>query len=233
MSYQKKSIRSVIKEIDENKIYLPALQRKFVWGKRQIELLFDSLMRNYPFGTFLFWRLPRESAESYVFYEFLKEYDDRSPFNRRKTGAFLSEEIIGVLDGQQRLSSLYIGLMGTHTEKAPYKRTSNQSAYEKMSLYLNLLSLPYQVDDEDNVVSIEEQNFEFRFLSEESAKGSVSRRVEASDSSSEGEEPMYWMILGCRSRCNIFTSFRITLSFALRAFSTIKSMTLQATAVPL
>lgn len=196
MSYQKKSIRSVIKEIDENRIYLPALQRKFVWGKRQIELLFDSLMRNYPFGTFLFWRLPKESAESYVFYEFLKEYDDRSPFNRRKTGAFLSEEIIGVLDGQQRLSSLYIGLMGTHTEKAPYKRTSNQSAYEKMSLYLNLLSLPYQVDDEDNVVSIEEQNFEFRFLSEESAKGSVSRRIEASDSSSEVEEPMYWMKVG-------------------------------------
>ena len=196
MSYQKKSIRAVIKDIDESKIYLPALQRKFVWGKRQIELLFDSLMRNYPFGTFLFWRLPRDSAESYVFYEFLKEYDERSPFNRRKTGAFLSEEIIGVLDGQQRLSSLYIGLMGTHTEKAPYKRTSNQSAYEKMSLYLNLLSLPYQVDEENDVVSIEEQNFEFRFLSEESARTSVSRRVESSEGTSEVDEPMYWMKVG-------------------------------------
>jgi hypothetical protein len=196
MSYQKKSIRSVIKDIDESKIYLPALQRKFVWGKRQIELLFDSLMRNYPFGTFLFWRLPKDSAESYVFYEFLKEYDERSPFNRRKTGAFLSEEIIGVLDGQQRLSSLYIGLMGTHTEKAPYRRTSNQSAYEKMSLYLNLLSLPYQVDEEDDVVSIEEQNFEFRFLSDESARTSVSRRVESIEGNSEVDEPMYWMKVG-------------------------------------
>lgn len=196
MSYQKKSIRTVIKEIDEAKIYLPALQRKFVWGKRQIELLFDSLMRNYPFGTFLFWRLPRESAESYVFYEFLKEYDERSPFNRRKTGAFLSEEIVGVLDGQQRLSSLYIGLMGTHTEKAPYKRTSNQSAYEKMSLYLNLLSLPYQVDEDDNIVPVEDRNFEFRFLSEESAKTSVVRRVESSEGTSEIEEPMYWLKVG-------------------------------------
>jgi hypothetical protein len=196
MSYQKKSIRSVIKDIDESKIYLPALQRKFVWGKRQIELLFDSLMRNYPFGTFLFWRLPRDSADSYVFYEFLKEYDERSPFNRRKTGPFLSEEISGVLDGQQRLSSLYIGLMGTHTEKAPYKRTSNQSAYERMSLYLNLLSLPYQVDEEDDVVSIEDRNFEFRFLSEESARTSVSRRVDSSEGTSEVDEPMYWMKVG-------------------------------------
>lgn len=196
MSYQKKSIRTVIKEIDESKIYLPALQRKFVWGKRQIELLFDSLMRNYPFGTFLFWRLPRESAENYVFYEFLKEYDERSPFNRRKTGAFLSEEIVGVLDGQQRLSSLYIGLMGTHTEKAPYKRTSNQSAYEKMSLYLNLLSLPYQVDEDDNIIPVEDRNFEFRFLSEEAAKNSVVRRVESSEDASDVEEPMYWLKVG-------------------------------------
>ena len=97
-------------DIDQNKVFLPALQRKFVWQKWQIELLFDSLMRNYPFGTFLFWRLPRQKAESYVFYEFLAEYDSRSPYNRRHTGAFLHPEIIGVLDGQQRLSSMYLGL---------------------------------------------------------------------------------------------------------------------------
>ena len=54
-------------------------------------------------------------AKNYVFYEFLKEYDERNPYNRRKTGAFLHEEITGVLDGQQRLSSMYIALMGTHT----------------------------------------------------------------------------------------------------------------------
>ena len=142
MSYQKTTIKKAIEDIDQNKIYLPVLQRKFVWSKRQIELLFDSLMRNYPFGTFLFWRLHRERAESYVFYEFLKEYDERNPYNRRKTGALLHEEIVGVLDGQQRLSSMYIGLMGTHTEKALYKRSSNPNAYEKMCLYVNLLSFP-------------------------------------------------------------------------------------------
>lgn len=197
MSYQKKSVKTVIKEIDESKIYLPALQRKFVWGKRQIELLFDSLMRNYPFGTFLFWRLTREAAETYVFYEFLKEYDERSPYNRRKTGAFLQEEIVGVLDGQQRLSSLYIGLMGTHTEKAPYKRTTNQSAYEKMSLYINLLSLPYRLDHDGDLVQIEEQNFEFRFLTDESARRSVSRRIESAEGTSTAvDEPMFWMRVG-------------------------------------
>lgn len=196
MSYQKTTIKKIIQDIDQNKIYLPALQRKFVWNKRQIELLFDSLMRDYPFGTFLFWKLHRESAESYVFYEFLKEYDERRPYNRRKTGAFLHEEIVGVLDGQQRLSSMYIGLMGTHTEKAPYKRVSNPNAYEKMYLYLNLLSLPYELDDEDNIKINEEKNFEFRFLTEEVSRTSVSRKLTKEDGTPGEDESMFWMKVG-------------------------------------
>src|SRR5947208_7886920 len=136
MSYESIDIKKVIDDIDHNKVFLPALQRKFVWSKQQIQLLFDSLMRNYPIGTFLFWKLHRKTAESYVFYEFLKEYDERFPYNRRKTGVFTHEEITGVLDGQQRLSSMYIGLMGTHAERARYKRATNDAAYEKMCLYL-------------------------------------------------------------------------------------------------
>jgi len=172
------------------------LQRKFVWEKHQIELLFDSLMRNYPFGTFLFWRLQRQKAESYVFYDFLKEYDQRHPYNRRKTGAFLHPEIVGVLDGQQRLSSMYIGLMGTHTEKAPYKRSSNPNAYEKMSLYLNVLSLPYIIDSDDKIATLEEQNFEFRFLTEAGAFSGVTRKVATEKGTHPKDEAMFWMKVG-------------------------------------
>ena len=192
MSYDKKRIVDVIKEIDGSKIYLPALQRKFVWEKHQIELLFDSLMRNYPFGTFLFWKLQRKKAENYVFYDFLKEYDERSPYNRRKTGAFLHDEIIGVLDGQQRLSSMYIGLMGTHTEKTKRKHSANPNAYEKTCLYVNLLSLPYTIDVHDKIITQEDQNFEFRFLTNEKASSSITRKIETSDV----EEPMLWFKVG-------------------------------------
>jgi len=181
MSYKKETIKKVITDIDQKKIYLPAIQRKFVWGKHQIGLLFDSLMRNYPFGTFLFWLLDCQKAESYVFYDFLTEYDERDPYNRRKTGAFLHPEIIGVLDGQQRLSSMYIGLMGTHTEKTPYARKSNPNAYEKTYLYLNLLSLPYTIDEEDRITTIEEQNFEFRFLTKDGAASNVMRKAGGED----------------------------------------------------
>ena len=195
MSYQKTTIKKVINDIDQKKYYLPSLQRKFVWEKHQIELLFDSLMRNYPIGTFLFWRLHRLKAETYVFYEFLTEYDARSPYNHRKTGAFTQEEIMGVLDGQQRLSSMYIGLMGTHTEKAPYKRSSNPDAYEKMALYLNLFSLPYEIDKDDKLITIEDQNFEFKFLTEEKATSIETRKVKNEDGTVK-DEPMLWMKVG-------------------------------------
>ena len=196
MSYQKCTIRQAIADIDQNKVFLPALQRKFVWGKWQIELLFDSLMRNYPFGTFLFWRLHRQKAEGYVFYEFLAEYDSRSPFNRRHTGAFLHPEIVGVLDGQQRLSSMYLGLMGTHTEKTPYKRSWTADAFPKMCLYLNLLSLPYTLDANDKIQTLEEQNFEFRFLKPENAASAVERHVSGDNRQEATSEPVFWMKVG-------------------------------------
>ena len=196
MSYDKSSIKRMIDDIDHNKVYLPALQRKFVWDKHKIELLFDSLMRNYPFGTFLFWKLQRQKAENYVFYEFLKEYDERSPYNRRKTGAFSHEEIVGVLDGQQRLSSMYIGLMGTHTERIKYGWANNPNNYEKTCLYLNLLSLPYGIDADDKIAQIEEQNFEFRFLTEEKALSSITRKLEGENGAAPRVEPMFWMKVG-------------------------------------
>jgi len=193
MNYESVSIKRIINDIDENQVYLPALQRKFVWNKPQIQLFFDSIMRNFPIGTFLFWKLPRRVAENYVFYEFLKEYDQRNPYNRRKTGAFLREEIIGVLDGQQRLNSIYVGLMGTHTERVKYKHSSSPSAWPKTELFLNLLSLPYEKGDDDKIQVIEDQNFEFRFLAPESARSSWVRKSKRDD---QATESMFWLKVG-------------------------------------
>ena len=193
MSYEKTTIKKVIADIEQRKIYLPALQRKFVWGKHQIELLFDSLMRNYPFGTFLFWYLDRQKAGQYVFYEFLTSYDERTPNNRRKTGSFSQEEIIGVLDGQQRLSSMYIGLMGTHTEKAPYKHASSANAYQEMCLHLNLLSLPYEIK-EDKIHTLEEKNFDFRFLA--TTAKPIEVQIIRGDGQQTTAKPTFWLKVG-------------------------------------
>lgn len=189
------TIQKIIENINHREIYLPALQRKFVWGRAQIELLFDSVMRGYPFGSFLFWRLNSEKATEYVFYEFLTKYDERKPYNERMIGTFMHPNITGVLDGQQRLSSIYIGLNGTHTEKAPHKHRGNEKAFKEMRLYLNLLSLPYGIDGNDEIIMREDQNYEFRFLPQEAA-AIAERRIRKGDVSEAVSEPTFWMKVG-------------------------------------
>ncbi|MCB8817384.1 DUF262 domain-containing protein [Desulfosporosinus shakirovi] len=57
MSYQTAlTINEIVKEIHSKKYLLPAIQREFVWDTYQIEMLFDSLMRDYPISSFYFGR---------------------------------------------------------------------------------------------------------------------------------------------------------------------------------
>ena len=60
MSYQTAiTIKSAIENIRKQKYVLHAWQREFVWDPEQIETLFDSLMRDYPISTFLFWKVDK------------------------------------------------------------------------------------------------------------------------------------------------------------------------------
>jgi uncharacterized protein with ParB-like and HNH nuclease domain len=159
MSYKELTIKDVILKIGRNEIYLPAIQRKFVWDREQIIKLFDSIMRGYPIGTFLFWGLRGESKNDYTFYKFIQEYNEKNNYlNEVASRPELKEEIIGVLDGQQRLSSMFIALQGTYAYKKPYARWSDDSAFPKRYLCLDLLKNPNSGED---------GGFEFKFLTED------------------------------------------------------------------
>ncbi|BAW62786.1 ancestral polypeptide [Helicobacter pylori] len=60
------------------------------------------------------------------------------------------DDLCIVLDGQQRLTSLYIGLKGTRTLKKKGARNDNPNAYEEKRLYLNLKHQPNMDNPEDN-----------------------------------------------------------------------------------
>ena len=137
--YSGQSIADIVEVIRRNELFLPALQRKFVWDTPQIEGLFDSIMQGFPIGTFLLWELSDSLAiKSNVFYDFIKHYDTRYTRNQ-KASLSSKKSIVSVLDGQQRLTSLNIALNGTYTYKTPRKRFDNPEAYPKRMLYLNLL----------------------------------------------------------------------------------------------
>ena len=154
MSYSSLSIKQLITDISDNKYYLPAIQRKFVWGEEKICNLFDSIMRDYPIGTFLFWDLPAQKADQYTFYEFLKNYHQRDSKNELVRRNF-TQEVRGVLDGQQRISSMYIALQGVYCTKKKFAKKTTSHAYPERQLYLNLFG--------------SEKEYQFKFLTRKSA----------------------------------------------------------------
>lgn len=161
MAYQTPlTVSDVIKDISNNKYVLPSIQREYVWKSEQIECLFDSLMQDYPIGAFLFWEISKEKYKAYDFYYFLKDYHERKSIHNPKANLTGEDSVIAVLDGQQRLTSLYIGLKGTYAEKIPRKRKENPDAYPKKKLYLNIVE---PADYGNN-------KYNFRFLAESEIK---------------------------------------------------------------
>ena len=168
MAYEKKNIRAVIEEINSRKIYLPAIQRKYVWDDDQITRLMDSIMLGYPIGTFLFWKVRKSiiNKKEYSMYEFIKDFHERDVYKNPSAPQPFpigsdEETIWAVLDGQQRLTSLYIALQGSMSRKLPNKRWKNDDAFPRKELYLDLHS---QRTDEEDI------SYEFKFLTQEEAK---------------------------------------------------------------
>ncbi len=110
MSYKPETLFSLIGIINKS-LFLPHIQRPFVWEEEQMVRLFDSLMRNYPIQTLLFWRTTDEIKAR----KFMQAVDwdadlhglyDKSISDKGKEKTF-------VLDGQQRLQSLFAMFSGS------------------------------------------------------------------------------------------------------------------------
>jgi uncharacterized protein with ParB-like and HNH nuclease domain len=156
MSFQTPiTIKEAIENIEQKKFLLPSIQREFVWKPEQIERLFDSIMKGYPVGSFLFWMVQGENVHKYQFYEFIRDFHEKDNRHNPKANITGLQSLTAILDGQQRLTSLYIGLKGSYAEKIPYRKWSSKKAFEKKELYLNLLNPSEKMD----------YRYDFRFLS--------------------------------------------------------------------
>jgi uncharacterized protein with ParB-like and HNH nuclease domain len=150
------TIEKVIREIQANKYILPAIQREFVWSSEQIEKLFDSLMRGYPIGSFLFWKVQPDRVTDFQFYRFMDHYHERDFKHNDVINLINGQEVTAALDGQQRLTALNIGLKGWYAYKLPYYSRQNEKAFPKRELYLNLKGNQDEFDFA----------YEFKFLKE-------------------------------------------------------------------
>lgn len=92
---QSKKYDALFVEIDKGDIKLPMFQREFVWEKEQTAKLIDSIIKGFPIGTFIFWKTREE----------LRSYKDIGNHTLPETPK--GDYAQYILDGQQRITSLY------------------------------------------------------------------------------------------------------------------------------
>ena len=169
MSYIPKTISEVVLEYINQTTFLPAIQREYVWETDGIEKLFDSIMGKYPISSFLFWKIREEKKNLWTAYKFLSDFDKEDPHNEEANLDGVNQDIYLVLDGQQRLTSLFIGLKGSY--RYFYYN------WKKTRLYLNLFKAPTRTDNPEELA----YQFEFR---------------EDDRPNSKDTTPQYWYLVG-------------------------------------
>lgn len=151
--YQSLTIHETLLRIngrENGAFYLPALQRHFVWPHHKISALFDSLMRDYPIGTFLFWDVDEKRQDESSFYSFIQDYTEFGDgYLNKPAGRSLPPKIMGVLDGQQRLNSMFVALQGSYAyyEGGTGCPRSYPCYYLKRHFCLNVFGVPEEEAD--------------------------------------------------------------------------------------
>ncbi|QBK29875.1 DUF262 domain-containing protein [Roseitalea porphyridii] len=157
------SVSTLLDGIEKGRIVLPAIQRDFVWNEDRIEKLFDSLFRGYPIGVVLLW----DTTEAIQYRTFVADH---------RRGAKVAYKVHDgdtvqlVLDGQQRLTSLYIALRGS---------------LDGRKLHFDVLS-GRSSDDAS------EEKYSFRFMTPDEAKA---RNAEALEDDDEEAAPSHYVAL--------------------------------------
>jgi hypothetical protein len=99
----------LLTDIERGQIKIPQFQRDFVWTMQKSASLIDSILKGYPVGTFIFWSTKDR----------LRSVRDLG--NAQLPEPKEGEAVSFVLDGQQRLTSLYASLRGIKVERASGK----------------------------------------------------------------------------------------------------------------
>lgn len=148
------TIYEALQNIKDGKYVMPAFQRQYVWSMEQIEKLWDSILLDYPIATFLFWHVDDSNVtwDTY-FCSFLSEvtFDSRKQadsVNYELTSIDVKKTDTAILDGQQRLTSLFISLFGEAYIRPNYaRRRTGDKIVTKLLLELNKNKISVDEDE--------------------------------------------------------------------------------------
>jgi len=132
-----KKYTDLISEIQKGQIKIPKFQRDFVWSIEKTAKLLDSILKGYPIGTFILW----ETNE--------RLNDIKNIGNLDLKSAPDGDKIEYVLDGQQRITSLYAAYLGAQIQKEGEKKITD---YTKI-----YVDLEKDIDDNDEQIITNEK----------------------------------------------------------------------------
>ena len=98
-------ITDLINDIKRGSIKIPQFQRDFIWSKEKAASLMDSILKGYPIGTMILWKTK----------ETLRSVRNIGGIDLPETPA--GDFIQYVLDGQQRLTSIFATLIGAKVRR--------------------------------------------------------------------------------------------------------------------
>lgn len=130
-----KNYATLINEIATGQVKIPQFQRQFVWDKVASAKLIDSMIKGYPIGTFIFWRTDEELRSV------------RNIGNIKLPVQTKGEFVNYVLDGQQRITSIFAAIKGEVIER------DNGKSEDFSSIYVDLT-----VPKEGEVIITDAQN---------------------------------------------------------------------------
>jgi len=135
-------IIDAVEKIEKEEIVLPVIQRELVWDEDKIELLFDTVLRGDSFGAIMTLKDWRGKEPLFEYRPFIKDYVTGTFIFSTKTEN-LSKDISYVIDGQQRLSAFYIGLLGRYNGKELF--FDLLSEWDKEDFYFDFASNPNEL----------------------------------------------------------------------------------------
>src|SRR5262249_26094760 len=127
-------IHDVLLDIERGLYRIPNIQRGYEWDKPRVAKLLDSIMNGYPIGAIMVWKPTPDVQRDISDRSFVKDF--RSDQDYLSDAAHASDaEAYLVLDGQQRMQSLYLSFFGS---------------YDGARVYMALDHLPSPEADDDD-----------------------------------------------------------------------------------
>jgi hypothetical protein len=120
-------IRNLVEMIDNRELVLPAMQRPFVWDEQRMLRLMDSLLRGFPLGTLLVWATDEAQRYRPLVKDATSEEMPCDNFPQAEGG----KRLLYVLDGQQRLTTLYVATKGSLDGRRMYLNVLSGAANGK------------------------------------------------------------------------------------------------------